>query len=201
MVDVNYGGSTGYGRPYRERLHRQWGVVDVEDVTAAARALVDEGIADPARIAVRGGSAGGFTTLLALTGDTFACGMSVCGVTDLMRLAKETHDFESHLLDTLIGPLPGYHAAYRERSPITRADEIRVPVLILQGAEDPVVPPSQAESLVKALTERGIRNTHIEIPGEGHGFRKAASLQQALEAELAFYGEVFGFTPEPGEGR
>ncbi|NYE49115.1 dipeptidyl aminopeptidase/acylaminoacyl peptidase [Spinactinospora alkalitolerans] len=197
IIDVNYGGSAGYGRSYRERLQRQWGVVDVEDAAAAARALVERGAADPERLAIRGGSAGGFTALLALTGDAFACGVSLYGVTDLLRLAEETHDFESRYLDSLIGPLPGYAATYRERSPINRADEIDVPVLLLQGSEDPVVPPAQASGFGRALAERGVPHAHIEFEGESHGFRKADSRRRALEAELAFYGEVFGFTP-PG---
>ncbi len=195
VVAVNYGGSTGFGRTYRERVNGNWGVLDVEDVTAVAQALVEQGAADPERLAVRGASAGGLTTLLALTGDTFACGMSAYGVTDLLRLAAETHDFESRFLDTLVGPLPGYAETYRERSPINRADEIQSPVLFLQGSEDLVVPPTQATELVKALGERGIRHAHIEFEGEGHGFRAAETRQRALEAELAFYGQVFGFTP------
>ncbi|PSL00987.1 dipeptidyl aminopeptidase/acylaminoacyl peptidase [Murinocardiopsis flavida] len=195
VLDVNYGGSTGYGRSHRERLHRQWGVIDVEDVTAAARALIDDGTADPRRIAVRGGSAGGLTTLLALTGDTFACGVSLCGVTDLLALAEASHDYESHVLDTLIGTLPGYRAAYRERSPVVRAADITAPVLVLQGADDPVVPPSQATALVDELKQRGTPHAYIEFPGEGHGLRSAEARRRALEAELAFYAETFGFTP------
>ncbi|MDT0302161.1 S9 family peptidase [Streptomonospora wellingtoniae] len=197
VVDVNHGGSIGFGRTYRERLHGQWGVVDVEDATAAARALVEEGVADPERLAVRGGSAGGLTTLLALCGDTFACGTSSWGVTDLLRLAAETHDFESRYLDGLVGPLPGYAATYRERSPINRVADLAAPVLILQGTDDPVVPPTQARALASGLAERSIRHALLEFDGEGHGLRSAANQQRALEAELAFYGEVFGFTP-PG---
>ncbi|GAA4933578.1 prolyl oligopeptidase family serine peptidase [Streptomonospora halophila] len=195
VVDVNYGGSIGFGRTYRERLHGQWGVIDVEDATAAARALVEEGVADPERLAVRGGSAGGLTTLLALCGDTFACGTSSWGVTDLLRLAAETHDFESRYLDGLVGPLPGYAATYRERSPINRVADLAAPVLILQGTDDPVVPPTQARALASGLAERSIRHALLEFGGEGHGLRSAANQQRALEAELAFYGEVFGFTP------
>ncbi len=195
IIDVNYGGSTGYGRTYRKRLQQQWGVVDVEDVTAAAQALVDEGKADPERLAVRGGSAGGLTTLLALGGDMFACGTSLYGVTDLLRLAEKTHDFESHFLDSLIGPLPGYWATYRERSPINRVEDVDVPVLLLQGSQDLVVPPSQATAFATSLAERGIRHAYIEFEGEGHGFRTDEARQRALEAELAFYGEIFGFTP------
>ncbi|GAA1072724.1 S9 family peptidase [Nocardiopsis composta] len=197
VVDVNYSGSIGFGRTYRERLHGMWGVLDVEDAEAVARALAADGTADPDRIAVRGGSAGGFTTLLAATGDAFACGTSLYGVTDLLRLAAETHDFESRFLDSLIGPLPGYSATYRERSPINRADRVRVPLLLLQGTEDRVVPRAQASEFAAALAEGGIRHALIEFEGEGHGFRGAEAVQRALEAELAFYGEVFGFTP-PG---
>ncbi len=198
IVDVNYGGSTGYGRAYRERLDGQWGVVDVEDAVAAAQALVDQGLADPARLAIRGGSAGGLTTLLALTQDVFACGVSYYGVTDLLRLAQETHDFESRYLDTIIGGLPGYTATYRERSPINRAAEITVPVLLLQGADDPVVPPDQARALAATLHERGIPHALVEFDGESHGFRRADTIATALERELAFYCKVFfGFTP-PG---
>lgn len=195
VVDVNHGGSLGFGRAYRERLQGQWGVVDVEDATAVARALVEEGTADPERLAVRGGSAGGLTTLLALCGDTFACGTSSWGVTDLLRLAAETHDFESRYLDGLVGPLPGYAAAYRERSPINRVEDLAVPVLILQGTDDPVVPPSQAHALAASLAERSVRHALLEFEGEGHGLRSPDNQQRALEAELAFYGEVFGFTP------
>ncbi|GAA4888030.1 prolyl oligopeptidase family serine peptidase [Streptomonospora salina] len=197
VVDVNHGGSTGFGRAYRERLQGQWGVVDVEDATAAARALVDEGAADPERLAVRGGSAGGLTTLLALCGDTFACGTSSWGVTDLLRLAAETHDFESRYLDGLVGPLPGYAATYRERSPINRAADVTAPVLILQGTDDPVVPPNQARALAAGLSEHAVRHALLEFDGEGHGLRAPGNQQRALEAELAFYGDVFGFTP-PG---
>ncbi|MEY9213368.1 dipeptidyl aminopeptidase/acylaminoacyl peptidase [Thermobifida halotolerans] len=198
IVDVNYGGSTGYGRSYRERLNGQWGVVDVEDAVAAARSLVDQGIADPTRLAIRGGSAGGLTTLLALTQDVFACGVSYYGVTDLLRLAQETHDFESHYLDTLIGALPGYASTYRERSPINRAAEITVPVLLLQGTDDPVVPPEQARALAATLHEQKIPHALVEFEGESHGFRRADTVTTALEKELAFYCKVFfGFTP-PG---
>jgi dipeptidyl aminopeptidase/acylaminoacyl peptidase len=197
VVDVNHGGSIGFGRTYRERLNGQWGVLDVEDATAAARELVEDGAADPARLAIRGGSAGGFTTLLALTGDTFACGASECGVTDLLRLAEATHDYESRLLDTLVGPLPGYAATYRERSPLARVGEVDVPVLLLQGSDDVVVPRDQATAYARALADRGVRHAYVEFAGEGHGFRAAEARERALEAELAFYGEVFGFAP-PG---
>ncbi|WP_078760139.1 S9 family peptidase [Marinactinospora thermotolerans] len=197
ILDVNYGGSAGYGRAYRERLHRQWGVVDVEDAVAAAQALVERGMADPRRLAIRGPSSGGLTALLALTGDTFACGTSYFGVTDLSRLVEETHDFESRYLDGLIGPLPESAELYRERSPITRADEVDVPVLLLQGSEDPVVPPAQARAFAASLAERGVAHLLVEFAGESHGFREAGNVARSLETELAFYGRVFGFVP-PG---
>ncbi|KUP98459.1 S9 family peptidase [Thermobifida cellulosilytica] len=198
IIDVNYGGSTGYGRSYRERLNGQWGVVDVEDAIAAAQALVDKGLADPTRLAIRGGSAGGLTTLLALTHGVFACGVSYYGVTDLLRLAQETHDFESRYLDTIIGALPGYTSTYRERSPINRAAEITSPVLLLQGTEDPVVPVSQARELAAVLRDRKIPHALVEFEGESHGFRRTDTVTTALEKELAFYCKVFfGFTP-PG---
>ncbi|WP_017557103.1 S9 family peptidase [Nocardiopsis baichengensis] len=197
VVDVNYSGSLGFGRTYRERIAGMWGVVDVEDAEAVAQALVDSGEADPERLAVRGPSAGGYTALLAASGRTFACATSLFGVADLLQLAATTHDYESHFLDTLVGPLPGYKATYRERSPITRADRVRVPVLLLQGTEDAVVPKEQAREFAKALADNGVRHALLEFEGEGHGFGSAESVERGLEAELAFYGEVFGFTP-PG---
>ncbi|MDA2812126.1 prolyl oligopeptidase family serine peptidase [Nocardiopsis sp. RSe5-2] len=197
VVDVNYSGSLGFGRTYRERIAGMWGVVDVEDVEAVARSLVESGEADPARLAVRGPSAGGYTALLAAAGDTFACAMSLFGVADLLQLAATTHDYESHYLDTLVGPLPGYKATYRERSPIGKADQVRVPVLLLQGTEDRVVPKEQTRDFARALADNGVRHAMLEFEGEGHGFASADSIERGLEAELAFYGEVFGFTP-PG---
>ncbi len=196
VVDVDYGGSTGYGRPYRKRLHKEWGAVDVEDCTAAARALVDQGLADPDRLAVRGPSAGGLTALLALTGDTFACGVSYFGVADLLGLVETTHDFESRFLDTLVGTLPGFVETYRERSPINRTDEIDVPVLLLQGLDDKVVTPDQASRMAAALSERQVPYALLEFEGEAHGFRSETARVRSLEAELAFYAGVFGFTPD-----
>ncbi|WP_116244178.1 prolyl oligopeptidase family serine peptidase [Nocardiopsis sp. FIRDI 009] len=193
VVDVNYGGSTGYGRSYRKRVHKEWGVVDVEDAAAAARALVDRGLADPERLAIRGPSAGGFTALLSLTGDTFACGVSYFGVADLLGLVETTHDFESHFLDSLVGTLPGFVETYRERSPVNRIGEIDVPVLLLQGTDDRVVTPDQAFGMATALGKRGVPYALLEFEGEGHGFHAAASRERALEAELAFYARVFGF--------
>ncbi|OLT27455.1 peptidase S9 [Nocardiopsis sp. CNR-923] len=193
VVDVNYGGSTGYGRSYRTRVHKEWGVVDVEDAAAAARALVEQGVADPERLAIRGPSAGGFTALLSLTGNMFACGVSYYGVADLLGLAETTHDFESRFLDSLVGTLPGFTERYRERSPINRIDEIDVPALLLQGTDDRVVTPDQAFTMATALGKRGVPYALLEFEGEAHGFRSAASRVRALEAELAFYARVFGF--------
>ncbi|MCT1477502.1 prolyl oligopeptidase family serine peptidase [Microbacterium sp. p3-SID336] len=196
VLDVNYGGSTGYGRAYRDRLQGQWGVVDVDDVIAAARGLADAGLADPARIAIRGGSAGGWTVLSALVrGGTFAAGISRYGVSDLRLLAAETHDFEAPYLDGLVGPLPEAEDIYIERSPLTHADRIDVPVLLLQGADDRVVPPSQSEAIRDALAANGVDHEYVLYPGEGHGFRRAENIVDALERELAFLGRVFGFAP------
>jgi dipeptidyl aminopeptidase/acylaminoacyl peptidase len=201
VVDVNYGGSSGYGRAYRALLEGQWGVVDVEDCVAAARALVDEGAADGARLAIRGGSAGGWTVLAALTStDFFAAGVSYFGVSELLRLAADTHDFESRYLDRLIGPLPEAHDLYVERAPLSHVDQVSCPVLLLQGSDDPVVPPSQALMFRDALARKGIPHAYVEFEGEQHGFRKAESIVAAHEAELSFYGQVFGFDP-PGVPR
>jgi dipeptidyl aminopeptidase/acylaminoacyl peptidase len=196
VVDVNYGGSTGYGRSYRKRLHKEWGVVDVEDCSAAARALVEQGVADPERLAIRGPSAGGYTALMALTGDTFACGVSLFGVTDLLGFAESTHDFESRFLDSLVGTLPGFVERYRERSPVNRAGDIDAPVLLLQGLDDPVVTPDQAFSMATALGRRGTPYALLEFEGEAHGFTAEDVRVRALEAELAFYARVFGFTAD-----
>lgn len=198
VLEVNYGGSTGYGRAYRERLRGQWGVVDVEDVAAAAQGLVDEGLADPARIAISGGSAGGWTVLAALVNtDVFAAGISRYGVGDARTLAEDTHDFEARYLDSLIGPLPEAESVYVQRSPLSHPDGFQVPVLLLQGSADKVVPPSQSEAIRDALTARGIPHAYVLYEGEGHGFRRAETIVHALETELAFLGAVFGFTP-PG---
>ncbi|MBB5489013.1 S9 family peptidase [Nocardiopsis metallicus] len=196
VVDVDYGGSTGYGRSYRKRLHKEWGAVDVEDCTAAARALVERGLADPERLAIRGPSAGGLTALLALTGDTFACGVSYFGVADLLGLVETTHDFESHFLDTLIGTLPGFVETYRERSPINRTGEIDVPVLLFQGLDDKVVTPDQSFRMAAALGERQVPHALLEFEGEAHGFRTETARVRTLETELAFYAKVFGFEPD-----
>jgi dipeptidyl aminopeptidase/acylaminoacyl peptidase len=196
VVDVNYGGSTGYGRPYRRLLDDAWGIVDVQDCTAAARHLADIGVVDPARLAIRGGSAGGFTTLAALTSsDVFAAGCSLYGVADLEALARDTHKFESRYLDGLVGPYPEARQTYVERSPITHTDRLSCPLLVLQGLEDEIVPPNQAEAIVAALAAKGIPHAYIAFEGEQHGFRQAASIVRSLEAELWFYGKVFGFAP------
>ncbi len=196
VADVNYGGSTGFGREYRRRLDGQWGVVDVADCVACARFLADAGRVDGARMAIRGGSAGGFTTLAALVGsDTFHAGASHYGVADLRLLAGDTHKFESRYLDRLVGPLPEAESVYRERSPLTHAARLSCPVIFFQGLDDKVVPPNQARAMVDALRARGIPLAHYEFEGEAHGFRRADTMRRVLELELDFYGQVFGFTP------
>jgi dipeptidyl aminopeptidase/acylaminoacyl peptidase len=195
-VDVNYGGSTGYGRAFRDRLYGRWGIVDVEDAVAAARYLVDQGLADPERLLIHGGSAGGWTTLCALTfTDAFAAGTSYYGVSDLEPFATFTHKFELRYTDLLVGPWPEAADVWRERSPVRHADRIASPLLILQGDEDEIVPPSQAELIVEALEENGVPHAYLVFHGEQHGFRKAESIVRALRAELAFYGAVLGFRP------
>ncbi|KAA0233241.1 MAG: hypothetical protein JJLCMIEE_02342 [Acidimicrobiales bacterium] len=194
VVDVNYRGSTGYGRPYRELLNGQWGIADVEDCVAVARYLAEQGLVDPGRLLIRGGSAGGFTTLAALAfHDTFAAGASSYGVADLEALAKETHKFESRYLDSLIGPYPEDSDAYTERSPIHHVEGLDRPLIIFQGLEDEVVPPEQAEMMVAALRERSVPYAYIAFEGEQHGFRRAENIKRVLEAELSFYSQVFGF--------
>ncbi|WDM42813.1 prolyl oligopeptidase family serine peptidase [Microbacterium luteolum] len=196
VLDVNYGGSTGYGRAYRDRLHGQWGVVDVDDVIAAARGLADAGLADPSRIAIRGSSAGGWTVLSALVrGGTFAAGISRYGVADLRMLAEHSHGFEEHYITGLVGPLPEAEALYIERSPLTHAERIDVPVMLMQGGDDRVVPPAQSEAIRDALAANGIDHEYVVYPGEGHGFRSGTTIVNALERELAFLGRVFAFTP------
>jgi dipeptidyl aminopeptidase/acylaminoacyl peptidase len=202
IVDVNYGGSTGYGRLYRERLRRQWGIVDVEDAIAAARSLADAGEADPDRLAIRGGSAGGWTALAAVTtgtvhGTVFSAATSYYGVSDLRGFANLTHDFESRYLDGLIGPLPGFEAVYAERAPVGHVTDATCPILLLQGLDDPVVPPAQSESIAADLAAHGTRHAYIAFEGESHGFRSAEAIASSLEAELSFYGQILGFTP-PG---
>ncbi|CAN5328461.1 prolyl oligopeptidase family serine peptidase [soil metagenome] len=196
VVDINYGGSTGYGREYRERLKGQWGVVDVEDTITAVTGLADAGLADPKRLAIRGGSAGGFTVLAALTSsEVFAAGASYYGISDLMVLAGDTHDFESRYTDGLVGPLPESSGIYAERSPLSHIDRLATPVLLLQGLDDEVVPPAQAELFRDALAAKGLTHGYLTYEGESHGFRKAATIIHSTEAELSFYGQVLGFEP------
>jgi dipeptidyl aminopeptidase/acylaminoacyl peptidase len=194
VLDVNYGGSTGYGREYRQRLNGQWGIVDVDDCVNGARYLVERGEVDGARLAIRGGSAGGYTTLAALAfRDTFRAGASYYGVSDLGALAEDTHKFESRYLDSLIGPYPARRDLYEARSPIHHVEGLSAPTIFFQGLEDKVVPPDQAERMVEALKKKGVDVEYIPFEGEQHGFRRAENIQRALEAELAFYGRVFGF--------
>ncbi len=198
VLEVDYGGSTGYGRAYRERLRGQWGIVDVDDVIDAAQAIAAAGIADPARLAIDGGSAGGWTVLGALTASTvFRAGISRYGVGDARALAEATHGFEAHYLDGLIGPLPDAAALYEERSPLGRLAAVQVPILLLQGADDTVVPPAQAEAIRDALAVAGIPHAFVLYDGEGHGFRRAETIAHALQTQLAFLGQVFAFDP-PG---
>ncbi|WP_432031278.1 prolyl oligopeptidase family serine peptidase [Streptomyces antibioticus] len=199
VAEVNYGGSTGYGRAYRERLREQWGVVDVEDCAAVALALADEGTADRARLAIRGGSAGGWTAAASLTGtDVYACGTISYPVLDLAGWAGgETHDLESRYLDGLVGPLAEVPARYAKRSPVTHADRITAPFLLLQGLDDVICPPVQAERFLARLAGRGVPHAYLAFEGEGHGFRQAATVVRALEAELSLYAQVFGLRP-PG---
>ena len=196
VADVDYGGSTGYGRPYRRLLDGQWGVVDVEDCVAAARHLAASGRVDPARLAIQGGSAGGYTTLCALTfHHAFKAGASYYGIGDLEALARDTHKFESRYLDRLIGPWPEAAAVYRARSPIHHVDRLACPAIFLQGLDDKAVPPNQAEAMVDALRRKGLPVAYLAFPGEGHGFRKAETIEAALEAERAFFCRVFGIEP------
>ncbi|MBD8868962.1 S9 family peptidase [Nocardioides donggukensis] len=197
VVDVNYRGSSGYGRAYRQALRGRWGEAEVEDVMAVAADLARRGWVDGARMAIRGGSAGGFTTLAALTRPEhpFACGTSLFGVADLAALAEHTHKFESRYLDRLVGRLPEDRATYEERSPLTHVDRLGVPLLVLQGMDDEVVPPAQSQVIVDAAARLGVPHAYLRFEGEGHGFRKPENIVAWHEAELAFYGEVMGFTP------
>jgi len=196
VVDVDYRGSTGYGRRYRRALDGEWGIADVDDCVAAARYLADRGDVDGDRLMIRGGSAGGFTVLSALAfHDVFAVGASRYGVADLQALATDTHKFESRYLDTLIGPWPDARDVYNQRSPINHVEGFSAPMIVLQGDEDAIVPPNQSEMIVAALEERGIPVAYLLFAGEQHGFRKAENVVAALEAELAFFGEMLGFQP------
>jgi len=194
VVDVNYGGSSGFGRAYRERLKGRWGLVDTEDCINAAHYLAERGLADGKRLAIRGGSAGGYTTLCALVfHDDFAAGASYYGVADCETLATDTHKFESRYLDGLIGPYPRDQELYRRRSPIHYADRLSCPVILFQGLEDRVVPPAQAETMVDALRAKRLPFAYVAFAGEQHGFRKAENIERSLEAELFFYAAILGF--------
>ncbi len=194
VLDVNYGGSTGYGREYRERLDGQWGIVDVEDCVNGAQYLSEQGRVDGGRLAIRGSSAGGYTTLCALTfRDIFKAGSSYYGISDLEALAKETHKFEARYLDRLIGPYPERRDIYRDRSPIHFTHLLSCPLILFQGLEDEIVPPNQAEAMVDALRAKGLAVAYVPFVGEQHGFRRAETIKRALDAELYFYSRVFRF--------
>jgi dipeptidyl aminopeptidase/acylaminoacyl peptidase len=194
VLDVNYGGSSGYGRAYRERLKGQWGLVDVDDCVNGARFLVEKGLVDGNRLAITGGSAGGYTTLCALTfRNFFKAGASHYGICDLEALARDTHKFESRYEESLVGPYPARQDLYRKRSPIHFTDQLSCPVIFFQGLDDKVVPPNQAEMMVAALRAKGLPVAYVPFEGEQHGFRRAENIKRALDAELYFYSRVFGF--------
>jgi dipeptidyl aminopeptidase/acylaminoacyl peptidase len=196
VLDVNYGGSTGYGRPYRDRLKGQWGVVDVDDCVNGAAFLAEHGFVDENRLCIAGGSAGGYTTLCALTfRDRFKAGASYYGVSDLEALATDTHKFESRYLDRLIGPYPEKKELYRQRSPIHYCDRLSCPVIFFQGLEDKIVPPNQTEMMVDALKAKGLPVAYIAYEGEQHGFRRAENIIRTIDGEFYFYAKVFGFEP------
>jgi len=204
VVAVNYGGSAGYGRAFRELLNEQWGVVDVRDCATVAAALAEEGLADGDRLVIRGGSAGGWTSAASMTTvDTYRCGTIMYPVLDLAEWTGQagiTHDFESRYNDSLIGAYPEHAQRYVDRSPANHVDTLAGPVLLLQGLEDPVCPPVQAERFAAALDGTGVPHAYLGFPGEQHGFRRSETITAALEAELSFYGQVFGFDP-PGVPR
>ena len=194
VVDVNYGGSTGYGRAYRMRLNDHWGIVDVNDCANAARFLIARGEVDPQRIAIRGGSAGGYTTLAALVfTDLFKAGASRYGISDLETMAKDTHKFESRYLDNLIGPYPARRDIYLARSPIYFIDRLSCPLILFQGLEDLVVPPEQSAKMFNAVKKKGLPTAYVPFEGEQHGFRQAKNIKRALDAEFYFYSKVFKF--------
>jgi dipeptidyl aminopeptidase/acylaminoacyl peptidase len=196
VLDVNYGGSTGYGREYRMRLNGNWGVVDVDDCVNAAKHLVERELVDGNRLAIRGGSAGGYTTFAVLTfRDFFQAGASYFGVSDIEILAKETHKFESRYMDSLVGPYPEAVDLMRERSPLYHVDKLSSPMILFQGLEDRIVLPNQSEMMADALRKKGIPVAYIPFEGEQHGFRQAKNIIRSLEAELYFYGKVFNFEP------
>jgi dipeptidyl aminopeptidase/acylaminoacyl peptidase len=194
ILDVNYGGSTGYGRPYRQRLNDNWGIVDVDDCVNGAKYLVKQGLVDGDRLIIRGWSASGYTTLAALAfRDVFKAGASHFGVSELAAMAEDTHKFESRYLDGLIGPYPAAKERYAELSPINSVDNIRVPLILFQGLEDKVVPPNQAEMMYDAVKAKGIPVAYVPFEGEQHGFRKAENIRRALDGELYFLSRVFDF--------
>jgi dipeptidyl aminopeptidase/acylaminoacyl peptidase len=196
VLDVNYGGSTGYGREYRERLNLKWGIVDIDDCVNGAKYLIEQGRADGNRLAIRGGSAGGYTTLAALTfREVFRAGASYFGVSDLEALAKETHKFESRYLDNMVGAYPAEKQVYFDRSPINFTDNLNCPLILFQGLEDKVVPPNQAEMMYEAIKKKGIPVAYVPFEGEQHGFRQAKNIKRALDGEFYFYSKVFGFEP------
>lgn len=196
VLDVNYGGSTGYGRAYRERLIGEWGVVDVDDCANAARYMVAQGEVDESRVAISGGSAGGFTALAAMTfRDVFKAGASHFGVSDLEALIVDIHKFDTNSLVGLIGPYPLYRQRYFERSTINYAEQINCPVILFQGLEDTIVPPAQSEMMMDVIRQKGVPTAYIAFEGESHGFRQAENIKRALEAELYFYSRIFRFEP------
>lgn len=196
VLDVNYGGSTGYGRDYRERLNGMWGIVDVDDCTNGAKYLVEQGRVDGNRLAITGGSAGGYTTLAALTfRDVFKAGASHFGIGDLEAFVGDTHKFESRYIDGLVGPYPERRELYIERSPIHHISQLECPTIFFQGLEDKIVPPNQAEAMVAALRMKGIPVAYLPFEGEQHGFRRAANIRRSLDGEFYFYSRVFGYTP------
>jgi dipeptidyl aminopeptidase/acylaminoacyl peptidase len=201
VLDVDYRGSSGYGRAYRRALDGHWGIYDVDDCVSGALYLAERGLVDGDRLCIEGGSAGGFTTLAALTfRDAFAVGASYFGVSDLEALVRDMHKFEARYLDGLVGPYPERRDLYEERSPIRHAERLARPVIFFQGLEDAVVPPNQTERMVEALRERGIPVAYLPFAGEQHGFRRAENVKRSLEAQLAFFALVLGFEPHDSIG-
>jgi len=194
VLDVNYGGSSNYGREYRQRLNKQWGVVDVDDCVNGARYLIEQNLADPDRCAIDGGSAGGYTTLCALTfRDLFKAGASYFGLSDLEVFVGDTHKFESRYLEGLVGKYPQERELYRARSPINFTDQLSCPVIFFQGLEDKIVPPNQAELMVEALRAKKMPVAYVAYEGEQHGFRRAENIKRTLDGELYFYSKIFNF--------
>jgi len=195
VLDVNYGGSTGYGRTYRQRLNGNWGIVDVDDCCNGALYLVEQGLADPKRLAIRGGSAGGYTTLACLTfrNDVFKAGASYYGISDLEVMVADDHKFESRYSDSLIGPYPERKDLYHDRSPINFIQNLSCPIILFQGDEDKVVLPNQSQMMFEAVRDKELPVAYLLFEGEQHGFRKAENIKRSLEAELYFYSKIFGF--------